>query len=100
LFNLSPCVRRAIEKMKACRVAHRPAVEVAAPPIHLRRCDARRLADETREQPRLVRTGCPQRVGELVVAAKLPLGLRWRSNAWLFLPSMLSIGGLLAHPTP
>ncbi len=71
LRDLGPRVRRAIEQLEAERVDHAPIVEVAAPPIHLRRRDALRLVDVRRQQPRLVPAGLPQRKREIVVGPDL-----------------------------
>ena len=60
-------MRRAVEQVEADRVADGPVVEVAAPAVHLRGRDARRLVDERRQHAGLVPAGVPERGGELVI---------------------------------
>ena len=71
LRDFGPGVRRAVEQAEAQGVADAPVVEVAAPAVHLRGGDARRLVDKRRQHPGLVPAGVPEGGGELVAAPEL-----------------------------
>src|SRR5687767_11723316 len=72
LFDLVIRIWCAVEKMKADRVANAPAVEVAAPTIHLSGCDALRFVHKSCQHPRLKITRSPKPRGEVMVAAQIP----------------------------
>src|SRR6266403_1058153 len=68
LRDCLPGVRRFVEQMKAKGVADAPTIEVAAPPVHLNRCNAAGLVDKSGEQAGLVNAGIPECEREIVIA--------------------------------
>jgi hypothetical protein len=70
LVDFRPGVRRAIEQLERQVVADRPVVEIARPPVHLRRRQTRRIGDEGDEHPCFIPTGLPQRLGEVVALSQ------------------------------
>src|SRR5688572_33025255 len=70
LRDLGPRVRRAIEQVKAHRIANGPVVEVTAPEVHLPGRDAGRLVDERRQHAGLVPAGLPKSGGELMIPSE------------------------------
>src|SRR6266403_292590 len=73
LRDFLPGVRRFVEQMKAQGVADAPTIEVAAPPVHLNRCHAAGLVDNSSKDAGLVNAGIPECEREVVIAPE-PFG--------------------------
>ena len=80
LPRLLPRQRRPVPQLEADGVTVAPVLEARRPGIHLPSGHPFRIADQRREQPRLVPSALPQRDGQVVIGPQLFLQLEQRAH--------------------